>query len=129
MFRSLVSRTSQRPSAMARSSPFFLAPNPVCRTVWQSWPIVVRVSFNSLGKHSSMRIFILRSVQEPVTLLLPAQRWLARGLRQEIVSGIRPAFRRLPGSPAKFERVHAFRGKLVLHYGLRGLGQSRFQSL
>jgi hypothetical protein len=31
-----------------------------------------------------MRIFILRSAREPVTLLPPAQRRLARGLRQEL---------------------------------------------
>ena len=47
--------------------------------VWLSWLIAVRVPCSSLGRHSSIKILILRSGQEPATSLLPAQRWLARG--------------------------------------------------
>ena len=64
IFRSLVSSTFHRPSASVRSSPFFLDPKPACRTVWHSWPSAVIFSLSAAGRHSSIRIFISRSVPE-----------------------------------------------------------------
>ena len=50
IFRLLVSSTSHRPSAIWTSSPFFLAPNPVFRTVSHSWPSAIRVPFQIIDQ-------------------------------------------------------------------------------
>src|SRR5260370_12428575 len=62
MFRSLVSRTSHRPSASVRSSPFFLDPKPACCTVWHSWPSAARFPFSPKESHPSILIFIYPTV-------------------------------------------------------------------
>src|SRR5713101_926854 len=125
ILRSLVSSTSHRPSASARSSPFFFDPYPALRAVWHSWPIAATLSFSSSGRHSSIRIFISQSGPKGEFWLLLTRRWLARGLRPGIVSEIHLAFLPPPNSQARFGRGRACHGKRVLHCGSPGLGQLR----
>src|SRR5229473_1190962 len=127
ILRSLVSSTSHRPSANARSSPFFFEPYPALRTVWHSWPMAPTLSFSSSGRHSSMRIFISRSGPTGEFWLLPTRQWLARGLRPGIASEIHLAFLHPPNSQAGSGKGRVCHGKRVLRCGCRDLGQLRFE--
>src|SRR5438270_1315493 len=77
MFLSIVTNTSNLPSANVSSSPFFLPANPTSGTVKQSCPWTAKAGFNKRETHSSNSSFSLKARKNNcLRLFKPGNRFL-----------------------------------------------------